>query len=106
MTDGWTTSTRSTFVTEKGPHRLEDGSGCRQVDGVAAVQPRGCLYGNQVIVLTTDGRVIAMDKDTGKVLWDKNYQVANTDVFTSAPLIVKDMIIVPGRAPISEGGVG
>jgi|HubBroStandDraft_6_1064221.scaffolds.fasta_scaffold83184_1 alcohol dehydrogenase (cytochrome c) len=54
------------------------------------------LYGNQVIVLTTDGRVIAMDKDTGKVLWDKNYQVANTDVFTSAPLIVKDMIIVPG----------
>jgi alcohol dehydrogenase (cytochrome c) len=54
------------------------------------------LYGNQVIVLTTDGRVISMDKDTGKVLWDKNYQVANTDVFTSAPLIVKDMIIVPG----------
>ena len=54
------------------------------------------LYGNQVIVLTTDGRVIAMDKDTGKVLWDNNYQVANTDVFTSAPLIVKDMIIVPG----------
>ena len=37
-----------------------------------------------------------MDKETGKVLWDKNYQVANTDVFTSAPLIVKDMIIVPG----------
>jgi alcohol dehydrogenase (cytochrome c) len=54
------------------------------------------LYGNQVIVLTTDGRVIAMDKDTGKVLWDNNYQVANTDLFTSAPLIVKDMIIVPG----------
>jgi alcohol dehydrogenase (cytochrome c) len=54
------------------------------------------LYGNQVIELTTDGRVITMDKDTGKVLSDKNYQVANTDVFTSAPLIVKDMIIVPG----------
>lgn len=27
------------------------------------------LYRNEVIVLTTDGRVIAMDKDTGKVLW-------------------------------------
>ena len=26
---------------QEGPHRLEDGSGCRQVDGVAAVQPRG-----------------------------------------------------------------
>jgi alcohol dehydrogenase (cytochrome c) len=54
------------------------------------------LYGNQVIVLTTDGRVIWIDKDTGKVLRDKNYQVATTDVFTSAPLVVKDMILVPG----------
>ena len=54
------------------------------------------LYGNQVISLTTDGRVIATDKETGKVLWDKNYQVADTDVFTGAPLVVKDMIIVPG----------
>lgn len=54
------------------------------------------LYGNQVIELTTDGRVIWIDKDTGKVLRDKNYQVATTDVFTSAPLVVKDMIIVPG----------
>jgi len=54
------------------------------------------LYGNQVIVLTTDGRVIAIDKETGKVLWDNDYKIANTDLFTSAPLIVKDMIIVPG----------
>ena len=54
------------------------------------------LYGNQVIVLTTDGRVVTMDKDTGKVLRDKNYQLADTDTFTSAPLVVKDMIIVPG----------
>jgi len=54
------------------------------------------LYGNEVIVLTSDGRVIAIDKETGKVLWDKNYKIADTDLFTSAPLIVKDMIIVPG----------
>ena len=54
------------------------------------------LYGNQVIELTTDGRVISMDKETGKVLWDKDYKIANTDLFTSAPLIVKDMMIVPG----------
>src|SRR5438067_7224118 len=40
------------------------------------------LYGNQVIVLTTDGRVIAMDKDTGKVLWDKLVRVADVDNFT------------------------
>jgi alcohol dehydrogenase (cytochrome c) len=54
------------------------------------------LYDNQVISLTTDGRVIAIDRDTGKVLWDKVYRVADTDTFTGAPLIVKDMIIVPG----------
>jgi alcohol dehydrogenase (cytochrome c) len=54
------------------------------------------LYANQVIELTTDGRVIWIDKDTGKVLRDKNYQVAPTDVFTSAPLVVKNMILVPG----------
>jgi|SRR6516162_7269686 alcohol dehydrogenase (cytochrome c) len=54
------------------------------------------LYGNEVIVLTTDGRGIAIDKDTGKILWDKDYKIADTDLFTSAPLVVKDMIIVPG----------
>jgi len=54
------------------------------------------LYGNSVIVLTSDGRVIAIDKETGKVLWDKDHKIAATDLFTSAPLIVKDMIIVPG----------
>jgi alcohol dehydrogenase (cytochrome c) len=60
------------------------------------------LYGNQVISLTTDGRVIATDKETGKVLWDKVHRVADTDTFTGAPLIIKDTIIVPG----SGGDIG
>ena len=60
------------------------------------------LYGNQVISVTTDGRVISTDKDTGKVLWDNNYRVSDTDSFTGAPLLVKDMIIVPG----SGGDIG
>src|SRR5262249_57864737 len=42
------------------------------------------LYGNQVISLTTDGRVIATDKETGKVLWDKDVKLADTDTFTGA----------------------
>jgi alcohol dehydrogenase (cytochrome c) len=54
------------------------------------------LYGNSVIVLTNDGRGIAIDKETGKILWDNDYKISPTDLFTSAPLIVKDMIIVPG----------
>jgi alcohol dehydrogenase (cytochrome c) len=60
------------------------------------------LYGNQVISLTTDGRVIATDKETGKVLWDKNVKVADVDNFTGAPLLVKDMIILPS----SGGDIG
>jgi alcohol dehydrogenase (cytochrome c) len=60
------------------------------------------LYGNQVISLTTDGRVIATDKETGKVLWDKNVRVADVDNFTGAPLLVKDMIILPS----SGGDIG
>src|SRR5260370_18723397 len=59
------------------------------------------LYANQVISLTTDGRVIAVDKETGKVLWDKDVKLTDTDTFTAAPLLVKDMIILPGsRADI------
>jgi len=54
------------------------------------------LYANQVISLTTDARVIASDKETGKVLWDKDVKVGDTDTFTGAPLLVKDMIIIPG----------
>jgi alcohol dehydrogenase (cytochrome c) len=60
------------------------------------------LYGNQVISLTTDGRVIATDKETGKVLWDKDVKVANVDNFTGAPVLVKDMIILPS----SGGDIG
>src|SRR5207244_931133 len=60
------------------------------------------LYGNQVISLTTDGRVISTDKETGKVLWDKLVRVADVDNFTGAPLLVKDMIILPS----SGGDIG
>src|SRR5260370_3403667 len=54
------------------------------------------LYANQVISITTDGRVLATDKETGKVLWDKDVKLADTDTFTGAPLLIKDMIIIPG----------
>lgn len=60
------------------------------------------LYGNEVISLTTDERVIATDKETGKVLWDKNVKVADVDNFTGAPLLVKDMVILPS----SGGDIG
>ena len=39
-----------------------------------------------------------------RAVWKKNYQVADTDVFTGAPLVVKDMIIVPGSG--ADLGIG
>ncbi len=59
------------------------------------VDNRGvALWGNLVISHTLDGRLIATNKDTGQVAWQR--QVADPDkgeVITGAPLIVKDMAI-------------
>src|SRR6266550_2864757 len=53
------------------------------------------LWNNLVIsVASIDARVIATDKDTGKVVWDKNLR-DNPDMFlTAAPLALKDSIII------------
>jgi alcohol dehydrogenase (cytochrome c) len=52
------------------------------------------LWGNFVVSHTLDGRLLATDKETGKVAWER--KVANPDmgeVVTGAPLVVKDMAI-------------
>lgn len=59
------------------------------------VDNRGAaLWHNLVITHTLDGRLIATDKESGKIVWQR--QVANPDkgeVITGAPLIVHDMAI-------------
>ncbi len=59
------------------------------------VDNRGvALAGNMVLSHSLDGRLIATDKDTGKILWQR--QVANPDkgeVITAAPLVVKNLVI-------------
>ena len=52
------------------------------------------LLGNLVYVGTLDARLVALDKDTGKVVWEsvvfdwqKGYSI------TGAPLVVKDMVL-------------
>ena len=57
------------------------------------------LWSNLVISITGyDGRVIATDKETGKVVWDKNLldkdEVGLTEL-SAAPLALKDAILVP-----------
>jgi alcohol dehydrogenase (cytochrome c) len=53
------------------------------------------LWGNLVISTTgKDGRVIATDKDSGKIVWDKNLHDQPEVELSSAPLALKDEIIV------------
>src|SRR6202043_3699206 len=55
----------------------------------------GALWGNLVISITSyDGRVIATDKETGKVVWDKNLRDQPDLELTAAPLALKDSIII------------
>ncbi len=51
------------------------------------------LWGNSVIANTRDGHVIALDRASGEVLWDKTVGVAN-ESFNSAPIALEDKIIV------------
>jgi alcohol dehydrogenase (cytochrome c) len=55
------------------------------------------LWGNMVISVTGyAGRVIATDKETGQVVWDKNLLDQEDLELTAAPLALKDAILVGG----------
>ena len=55
------------------------------------------LWGNLVIsVAGLDGRVIATDKETGKIVWDKNLHDQPDMEITAAPLALKDLIVIGG----------
>jgi alcohol dehydrogenase (cytochrome c) len=53
------------------------------------------LWGNLVISVTSyDGRVVATDKETGQIVWDRNLRDQQDLELTAAPLALKDSIIV------------
>ena len=55
------------------------------------------LWGNLVISPTgKDGRIIATDKETGKIVWDKNLSDHPELELSAAPLALKDDIIIGG----------
>ena len=71
-------------------HRLPDGimPCCDVINRGAA------LYGNLVIFGTLDAQLIALDKDTGKVVWkEKLGDYAAGYSYTAAPIIVKGKVI-------------
>ncbi len=99
VTDGWgsvykidTHGGRGKLVWKMDPKTDHDWAGAVACCGV---DNRGvALWGDMVISHTLDGRLIATNKETGQIAWQR--QVADPDkgeVITGAPLIVKDMAI-------------
>ena len=99
VTDGWGTvykidthGGKGTLLWKMDPKTDHDWAGAVACCGV---DNRGVgLYNDLVISHTLDGRLIATDKETGQVKWQR--QVADPDkgeVVTGAPLIVKNMAI-------------
>jgi alcohol dehydrogenase (cytochrome c) len=99
VTDGWGSvykidarGGKGDLVWKMDPKTDHDWAGAVACCGV---DNRGvALWGNLVISHTLDGRLIATNKETGQVAWQR--QVADPDkgeVITAAPLIVKNMAI-------------
>jgi alcohol dehydrogenase (cytochrome c) len=99
VTDGWGSvykidahGGKGTLLWKMDPKTDHDWAGAVVCCGV---DNRGvALWGNLVISHTVDGRLIATNKETGQVEWQR--QVADPDkgeTITGAPLIVKNMAI-------------
>ena len=64
-------------------------------------------YGN-VFIGTTDGRMIALDMKSGKVVWDKTILTVEggNKGFTGAPVVVKDMVVIGSNGGELSGCCG
>ena len=54
------------------------------------------LWGNSVISVTGDSRVIATNAETGEIIWDVDTAVTDADSLTSPPLVVDNTLLVGG----------
>ena len=99
VTDGWGSvykidahGGRGQLVWKMDPKTDRDWAGAVACCGV---DNRGvAFWGSQVVSHTLDGRLLATNKETGEVLWQR--QVADPDkgeVLTGAPLIIKNLAI-------------
>ncbi len=99
ITDGWGSiykldahGGKGVLIWKTDPKTDHDWSGAVACCGV---DNRGvALWRDQIISHTMDGRLLATDKETGKILWQR--QVANPDkseAVTAAPLVIKDLAI-------------
>ena len=75
---------------------IRTGAKIWQKEIAASSQP--WLAGRFLFVLTTDGDLVAINKDDGKIVWNTIIPYANGDnklgVFTSGPLLANDALLV------------
>src|SRR3979490_1743616 len=100
--DGWGTVYK---IDARDPNKGEfvwiSNSGVRHEGNVP--RPRGtALWEDLVIANLPDGRVIAINRDSGEIVWDKKVAVANEfgsrEKFFTAPLVVEGKVIVANGA--------
>ncbi len=99
LSDGWgvvykvdvTNGRRGMIVWKYDPAVEKEGEDRSRNRGVA-------LLGNSVVNNTVDGRVFALSRDTGEMLWENQLGRQNEfdvgEKFTTAPLAVEDKILV------------
>ncbi|WP_428684073.1 PQQ-dependent dehydrogenase, methanol/ethanol family [Sphingopyxis sp.] len=70
--------------------------GERAVSACCDVVNRGvAVWGDKLFVGTLDGRLIALDKKTGKELWStQTFDASKPYTITGAPRVVKDMVLI------------
>jgi quinohemoprotein ethanol dehydrogenase len=70
--------------------------GDRAVSACCDVVNRGvAVWGDKLFVGTLDGRLIALDKKTGKELWStQTFDTSKPYTITGAPRVVKDMVLI------------
>jgi alcohol dehydrogenase (cytochrome c) len=66
------------------------------------------LWGNLVVSPANwPARIVATDKETGKVVWETNVSFGEAQLrITAAPLAIKDKIIIGRRAAIPACATG
>jgi alcohol dehydrogenase (cytochrome c) len=106
-TDGWgtvykidaTSPSQGKFVWVCNPGVKHSGGNVPRTRGIA-------LWEDRVIANLPDGRVIAIDRDTGKIVWDKSVLTKNefgsTEKFFTAPLVADGKVIIQNGA--GDGG--
>ncbi len=76
---------------ENNPNRVRTGPSLCCGPGNRGV----AIYEGKVYIGTLDGRLVALDADTGKVLWDVRTAGANTDYsITGAPRVIRGNVVI------------